>query len=95
MGALNVRLPESLHARIRRLAEREGISINQFILLATAEKATLLEAAQAGLDYVAARAARAARARQQEANPRQVFLDYVAGAADVEPDAEDRLDSVN
>ena len=89
MGALNVRLPESLHARIRRLAEREGISINQFILLATAEKATLLEAAQAGLDYVAARAA---RARQREADPRQVFLDYVAGAADVEPDDEDQLD---
>ena len=57
--------------------------------MATAEKATLLEAAQAGLDYIAA------RARQQEADPRQVFLDYVAGAADVEPDAEDRLDSTD
>ncbi len=71
MGTFNIRLPESLHARIRRLAEREGISINQFILLATAEKATLLEAAQAGLDYIAARAA---RAQQREADPRQVFL---------------------
>ena len=40
MNQLHLHLPESLHARIRRLAEREGISINQFILLAAAEKAT-------------------------------------------------------
>ena len=49
-----------------------------------------LKVADGGLDYVAARAA---RARQREADPRQVFLDYVAGAADVEPDPEDRLES--
>jgi len=89
MGTLSVRLPKSLHTRIRRLAEREGISINQFILLATAEKATLLEAAQVGMDYLAARAA---RAEQAEADPRQVFLDYVNAAPAVEPDPKDRLE---
>ena len=88
MGALSVRLPESLHARIRRLAEREGISINQFIMLATAEKATLLEAEQVGLDYLAFRAS---RAEQADTDPRQVFLDYVKTAPDVEPPPEDRL----
>ncbi len=88
MGALSVRLPESLHARIRRLAKREGISINQFILLATAEKVILLEAEGLGLDYIAARAA---RAEKQEDDPRQVFLDYVADAPAVEPEPEDRL----
>lgn len=89
MGALSVRLPESLHDRIRRLAEREGISINQFIALATAEKVTLLETEGLGLDYLAARAR---RAEQRENNPNQVFRDYVAGAADVDPEPEDRLE---
>lgn len=88
MGALSVRLPESLHVRIRRLAEREGISINQFIMLATAEKATLLEAEHVGLHYLAFRAS---RAEQADTDPRQVFLDYVNTAPDVESLPEDRL----
>lgn len=91
MGALSVRLPESLHARIRRLAEREGISINQFIMLAAAEKAVLLEADRLGLDYLAARAARAEQ-REPE-NRRKVFLDFVAGAADTEPEPGDRVEN--
>ena len=43
MGILSVRLPESLHQGVRELAQREGISINQFIATAVAEKlATLM-----------------------------------------------------
>ena len=38
MGILSVRLPDSLHKGVRELAEREGISINQFIATAVAEK---------------------------------------------------------
>jgi hypothetical protein len=42
MTTLSLRLPESLHARLRELARREGVSINQFITLAVAEKTSAL-----------------------------------------------------
>ncbi len=42
MSTLSLRLPNSLHEQIRQLAKREGISINQFIASATAEKLTAL-----------------------------------------------------
>ena len=38
MTALTVRLPNSVHQKIRELAEREDISVNQFIASAAAEK---------------------------------------------------------
>jgi len=42
MSTLSLRLPNSLHERIRRLAEAEGVSINQFIATAVAEKTAAL-----------------------------------------------------
>lgn len=56
MSALTVRLPESLHKKIKALSEREGYSINQFLATAAAEKMAALltvdylreEAAQGG-----------------------------------------------
>lgn len=44
MGALSIRLPESLHDHVRSLSEEEGISMNQFVVLAVAEKVTRLDA---------------------------------------------------
>ena len=44
MRALTVRFPESLHERVRALAEQEGISMNQFAVLAVAEKVSRLDA---------------------------------------------------
>ncbi len=38
MSTLSLRLPNSLHEKIRQLAKQEGISINQFIASAAAEK---------------------------------------------------------
>jgi predicted transcriptional regulator len=38
MTALTVRLPNSVHAKIRELAARDEISVNQFIASAAAEK---------------------------------------------------------
>ena len=38
MSTLSLRLPDSLHELNRQLAKREGISINQLIASATAEK---------------------------------------------------------
>ena len=42
MSTLSLRLPNSLHERIRQLAEAEGVSINQFIATAVAEKTAAL-----------------------------------------------------
>ena len=58
MSTLSLRLPESLHKRVRELASREGISIDQFIATAVAEKMSALMTE----DYLAARAARGNRA---------------------------------
>ncbi len=38
MGALSLRLPESIHRHIRDIAKNEGVSINQFISSAISEK---------------------------------------------------------
>lgn len=38
MSALTIRLPNSVHDKIRELAERDQISVNQFIASAAAEK---------------------------------------------------------
>jgi uncharacterized protein (DUF1778 family) len=42
MSTLSLRIPRSLHEQIRHLAKREGISINQFVASAAAEKMTAL-----------------------------------------------------
>jgi len=54
MSSLSLRLPESLHQKLRELAERDDISINQFIATAVAEKA----AALLTVDYLEARGKR-------------------------------------
>ena len=57
MTALTIRLPHSLHAKIRELTARDAISVNQFIASAAAEKlASLLTA-----DYLRQEAAQAQR----------------------------------
>ena len=38
MTTMSLRLPESLHRHLREVSEREGISMNQFIATAVAEK---------------------------------------------------------
>jgi uncharacterized protein (DUF1778 family) len=55
MSSLSLRLPDSLHDKIRELAERDNVSINQFIAVAVAEKT----AALLTVDYLAERAERA------------------------------------
>lgn len=58
MSALTIRIPESLHQNIKTLAEKEGISANQFIASAVAEKmASVLT-----LEYLRNEAATANRA---------------------------------
>lgn len=57
MSALSLRLPESLHRQVRELAEREEVSINQFIATAVAEKMSALLT----VEYIEARARRGSR----------------------------------
>ncbi len=79
MTAISLRLPESLHNLARELAQEEGISMNQLITLALAEKVSALRTES----YLAARAARGDRARFEAA---------MTKVADVEPpDERDRL----
>jgi predicted transcriptional regulator len=57
MSALTIRIPESLHQNLKALAEREGVSANQFIASAVAEKmASVLT-----LNYLKSEAAQAKR----------------------------------
>jgi predicted DNA-binding protein len=59
MSTLSLRLPESIHEKLGELAEREGISINQLINSAIAEKLAALLTEH----YLAERATRADRSR--------------------------------
>ncbi len=61
MSTLSLRLPNSLHEQIRQIARREGISINQFIASAAAEKMAALLTEQ----YIEKRAKRASRKKFQ------------------------------
>lgn len=78
MSTLSLRLPESLHRRLSEIAEKEGVSINQLISSAVAEKMSALLTE----DYLATRAARGKRSN---------FLAALAKVPDVEPDSNDRL----
>ena len=81
MSTLSLRLPESLHRKVRELAAREDISINQFIATAVAEKMAALLTSE----YLAERARRGSRAK---------FERVLAKVRDVEPDPGDELDAL-
>jgi predicted transcriptional regulator len=58
MTALTIRLPNSVHQKIKELAVRDAISVNQFIASAAAEKmASVLT-----LDFLKSEAAKGSRA---------------------------------
>ena len=42
MSALTIELPDSLCAKIRELADQDGVSVNQFLASAAAEKVSAL-----------------------------------------------------
>lgn len=81
MTALNLRLSSSLHRQLSELAEREGISINQLINTAVAEKMSALMTEE----YLAKRAARGSRRR---------FVAALAKVGNEEPGKTDRVPSV-
>ncbi len=79
MSTLSVRLPTSLHRQLRELAQKEGVSINQLITTAVAEKM----AALLTVEYLEERAARGSRAR---------FDAVLRKVPRRRADSEDRLD---
>lgn len=78
MSTLSLRIPKSLHEQLRQLAQCEGISINQFIASAAAEKmaAILTE------EYIERRAKRASSKK---------FQKILKKVPDVEPEEYDRI----
>lgn len=79
MSAMSIRLPESLHKRLRELAKRENVSMNQLVTLALAEKVSALDT----IDYLSERANRADRLSFERA---------LAKVTDREPNPEDALE---
>ena len=78
MSTMSLRLPESLHQKVRELADREGISINQLVTTALAEKISALLTEE----YLTARAARGSRRK---------FDEILSKVPDAEPEAGDKL----
>jgi hypothetical protein len=78
MSTLSLRLPDSLHKRVREFAQQDGISINQFISTAVAEKLAALMT----VDYLEERAKRGSR---------DAFLAVLAKVPDVPPEPGDEL----
>lgn len=78
MSTLSLRLPDSLHKMLKQVAKEDGVSINQFVSLAVAEKLSALSTE----NYIKERAERADRA---------AFLEVLDKVPDVPPVAGDEL----
>ena len=79
MSAISLRLPESLHKQVRDLARREGISINQLISTAVAERLSALMTEE----YLEKPARR---------GDREAFDEPLSKVRDAEPDRGDEVD---
>jgi predicted transcriptional regulator len=78
MSTVSLRLPDSLHNKLRELAQEENISINQLITLAVAEKLSALKTEE----YLKERAKRGSRKK---------FDRVLAKVPDTEPAEGDEL----
>lgn len=78
MSTLSIQLPDSLYRDLKKLAQEEGVSLNQLVTLAVAEKVSALRTAS----YLEARAQR---------GNREAFERVLAKVPDVEPEDQDRL----
>ena len=78
MSTLSLRIPESLHKRVKEIASKEKFSINQFIATALAEKLSALDTE----NYLEERAKKGNRKK---------FLDVLSKIPDVEPEEYDSL----
>ena len=78
MTALTIRLPNSVHESIKALARKDGISVNQFIASAAAEKMASFQT----LDYLR---------REVALGKREDFEQFLKRVPDVAAQAGDEL----
>ena len=78
MSFLSLRLPNSLHKKVKELAKEDNISIYQFINLALSEKVSALLTEE----YLGARAKR---------SDKDKFLKALSKVPDHEPEVHDKL----
>ena len=79
MTTIRLSIPESLHTTVCDIVEREDMSLEQFIMLAMAEKASAI-------------ATEAFLATRAEQGSKEKFLAALSKVADVEPlDERDRM----
>ena len=76
MSALSIRLPDSTHQRVKAWAQKDNVSINQFIATAVSEKLAALST----LDYLQERA---------EQGSREKFLTVLGRVPDVSAESKD------
>ncbi len=75
----NIAIPESLLKKVKELSEKEGITFDQFVSSAIAEKAS----AWATIEYLKERAKRGSREK---------FLKALSKVPKVEPDENDEIE---
>lgn len=78
MSTLSVRLPNSIHEAVKEYANKDNISINQFISSAVMEKITAMDTEA----YLAERAARASKEK---------FMEVLKKVPDTAPFDNDKL----
>jgi metal-responsive CopG/Arc/MetJ family transcriptional regulator len=79
MGKISVNVPNSLHRRLDEIARREGISTDQFVATAIAEKMSALMTEE----YLEERARKGSREKYEAA---------LSEVPDVEPDEHDKME---
>ena len=78
MSTISLRLPDSLHESVRKLAKEDNISINQFVATALAEKMSALKTEE----YLMERA---------EKGKKSKFKKVLSKVKNIEPDEDDKL----
>lgn len=78
MNAIRIHLPHSLHIKVQEVAQQDGISLDQFIATAIAEKLSALMT----VDYLRQRAERSSQ---------EAFDHALSEIPDVEPEEYDKL----
>jgi len=78
MSTLSIRLPESIHRKIKELAEKEGVSMNQLVNSAVSEKISAILTAE----YLDPRGKRGSR---------EQFEQVLSKVPDKEPEEGDQL----
>lgn len=80
MSNLSIQLPDSLYKSLQKLAKQDGVSLDQFIALAVAEKISALTTE----GYLQERAS--------QGNPSK-YESVLAKVADIKPEPRDQLPS--